>query len=122
MERRLADGTTERLAEGYEQEVKLSAVVNKTTISWTERRLLVRSLLHTQSAQKALQTRLKRAQEAIEALETAVLQKRGRKEIECEGRSVNLSETARANERDEHRSSLVLSVAKDTSYPLKPFW
>jgi transposase len=68
VERRLADATTQRIAEGYEQEAELSAIVNETPVTWIERRLLVHSLSHAESAQSALQTRLKKAQEAVEAL------------------------------------------------------
>jgi transposase len=76
VERSHADGTAQRIAEGYEQEVTLSATVNETTITWTERRLLVRSLSHAESAQKALQTRLKKAQDEILALGNAKSGKR----------------------------------------------
>lgn len=68
VERPQADGSLERIAEGYEQEVQLSAEVDGQTITWTERRFLVRSLALAKASEQALRTRLARAQSALAQL------------------------------------------------------
>ncbi len=68
VERAGADGRPERIAEGYEQGVPLSAVVDGQTITWTERRFLVRSVALAKASEHALQRRLVRAQSATSQL------------------------------------------------------
>lgn len=69
VERPLAEGTREHLADVYERTETLSAVVDGgQPVTWTERRLLVRSLAAARRAEAALRTRLQRAQEALAAL------------------------------------------------------
>jgi len=67
------DGTREQIAAGYEVEVVLTAEVDGQTVTWTERRLVVRSLKRAQAGKKALHHRLQQAQEAL-----ARLNERGR--------------------------------------------
>src|SRR5437016_1114855 len=55
----------ELIAEGYEQSVVLSGEVEGQTLTWTERRQIVRSLKLAQAAQAALHTRLGKAQAAL---------------------------------------------------------
>src|SRR5438067_636419 len=68
VERAGTDGRPERIAEGYEQAVPLSAQVDGQTISWTERRFLVRSLAVAKAIEQALQRRLVGAQSALAQL------------------------------------------------------
>jgi transposase len=68
VERQEADGSRERIAEGYEQEVELSAAVDGQTVNWTERRFLVRSLALAKASEQALRSRLIRAQSALAQL------------------------------------------------------
>src|SRR5437763_12009558 len=68
VERVGADGRPQCIAEGYEQAVSLSAQVDGQTISWTERRFLVRSLALAKASQQALQRRLAGAQSALAQL------------------------------------------------------
>jgi transposase len=76
VDRIAADGQSERIAEGYEREETVSAVVDGQTITWKERRLVVRSLQQARAAERALQTRLARAEVAVAALNAP---KRGKK-------------------------------------------
>jgi transposase len=62
------DGQREKIAEGYERIEILTATVGEKTITWEERRLVVRSLQQAQSATAALQARLEKAQAAMERL------------------------------------------------------
>jgi transposase len=71
VERPQADGTLERIAEGYECQEHLTAVVESWPQTWTERRLLVRSLAQARTAETALRTRLARAQAALADLTVA---------------------------------------------------
>ncbi len=68
IDRQKADGSAERIAEGYERAEPLTATVQGKTVTWTERRLVIRSLLQFQAAEAGLQGRLKKAQTALEAL------------------------------------------------------
>jgi len=69
VERTLPDETVEHLADVYERTETLRAVVDGwQPVSWTERRLLVRSLAEARRAEAALRARLTRAQEALVAL------------------------------------------------------
>jgi transposase len=58
----------ELLAEGYERSVPLTAVVAGETVTWTERRLVVRSLAQAESEEKALRDRVAKTVTALEAL------------------------------------------------------
>lgn len=62
------DGKQELIAEGYERLVTLTTEVDGQTVTWTERRLVVRSLKHTQAAERGLRHRLAKAQAALAAL------------------------------------------------------
>jgi transposase len=59
-----------KIAEGFECEAQLTATVGDRTISWTERRLVVRSLQHAATAAAALHQRLAHAEAALAALNT----------------------------------------------------
>lgn len=88
--RQKEDGQQERIAEGFERLETLTAEVDGETITWTERRLVVRSLKQAQAAEKALRTRLAKAQAALAALNE---RRRGKKRfIEVE----DLRQTAEA--------------------------
>lgn len=73
-----AEGKREMIAEGYERAVSLTGVVNERTITWTERRLVIRSLKQARAAEKALRQRLTKAQAALVALNK---RKRGKKRL-----------------------------------------
>ncbi len=62
------NGEPERVAEGYERLEVLTAVVNGETITWTERRLVLRSLKAARAAEEALRARVAKAQSALAAL------------------------------------------------------
>jgi transposase len=68
IERLLADGTLERIADGYEHCERLTAVVDTWPQAWEERRLVVRSLVQARTAETGLGTRLARAQAALDQL------------------------------------------------------
>jgi transposase len=70
------DGTPTLIAEGYERQVELSAVVDGQEVSWTERRLVVRSLQLAKAAAAALRSRLAKTLTAIQQLNE---RKRGKK-------------------------------------------
>lgn len=55
-------------AEGYEQRIELSSEVEGQSVTWTERRLVVRSLKQAQAATAALHVRLGKAQAALTQL------------------------------------------------------
>jgi transposase len=63
-----AEGEDEVIAEGYEQGIELSSDVQGQSVTWTERRLVVRSLKQAQAALAALQARLGKAQAALTQL------------------------------------------------------
>lgn len=58
----------ELIAEGYERLETLTAVVDGETLTWTERRLVIRSLKQAQAAERALRKRLAKAQVALTRL------------------------------------------------------
>jgi transposase len=60
-----ADGNSVTIAHGAEQTVTLTAVVNGAVVSWTERRLLVRSVAAQAAQIRALQQRLAQAEAAL---------------------------------------------------------
>jgi transposase len=62
------DGKSELIAEGYEYPMAMSQQVAGKVQSWTERRLVVRSVRHAQAAEAALRARLAKAMAQIEAL------------------------------------------------------
>jgi len=68
VEREGSDGKPERIAEGYELAVPLMAEVEGRTITWTERRFLVRSLALAKASEQSLQRRLAQAQSAVAQL------------------------------------------------------
>ncbi len=69
VERTDAEGAATHLADVYERSATLTAVVDGwRPVTWTERRLLVRSLAAARAAEAALRARLRPAQEALAAL------------------------------------------------------
>ena len=66
VERPQADGTMERIADGYERSQSLTAVVATWPHTWVERRVLVRSHTQARTAEMALRTRLAHAQAALD--------------------------------------------------------
>jgi len=66
--REQASGETAQIAEGFEVEEQLTARISGQAITWTERRLVIRSLQHAAAAKRALHHRLAQAEEAILAL------------------------------------------------------
>src|SRR5712691_123268 len=72
-------GQPELIAEGYEYSVPMSREVDGEVQSWTERRLMVRSVRHAQAAEAALRARVAKAMAQIEALNQ---QGRGKKRVE----------------------------------------
>jgi transposase len=78
VERSLADGSLERLAEGYECTEPLTALVDSWPQCWEERRLLVRSLVQARLAETGLRTRLARSQAALSDL---TVRRRGKAQL-----------------------------------------
>ena len=68
----------EHIASGFSFTVTLKAEYEGKPIEWQEQRLVIHSLKHAKSQEKALDERLKKAQKAIEALN---LRGRGRKKL-----------------------------------------
>jgi transposase len=62
------DGPPEQIAEGYDYRVPMRLDRAGECQSWTERRLVVRSVRQAQAAEKALRTRVATARAAVEAL------------------------------------------------------
>ena len=58
--RQKGEGKPERIAEGYEELEVLTAAAEGRAITWTERRLIIRSLKWARAAEKSLRTRLGR--------------------------------------------------------------
>ncbi len=73
VDRERADGETVRIAEGYERTETLTVEFQGQTLTWEERRLVVRSLNHAAAQEAALRKRLEQAQAA-----SAELTRRGR--------------------------------------------
>jgi transposase len=67
------------MAQGYERQVRLTAEIDEEPVTWTERRLVIRSLKQARAAETRLRKRLKKAQAALEALNE---RKRGKKRYE----------------------------------------
>jgi len=59
--RQREEGRQEQIAEGFERTEKLTAQVNGQTVTWTERRLVVRSFSMAEKAVRGLHTRLAHA-------------------------------------------------------------
>jgi transposase len=57
-----AEGQLEQIAEGYEQNISLSAEIDNQTTTWSERRLIIRSFQYARAAQEGLHKRLEKAQ------------------------------------------------------------
>src|SRR5712664_4756635 len=72
-------GQPELIAEGYEYRVAMSQQVEGQVESWTERRLVVRSVRQAQAAEAALRARVAKARAQIEALKQ---RGRGKKRFE----------------------------------------
>lgn len=68
----------ELVAEGFCVDVKLTARVDDSEVSWTERRWLVRSLAYAQAQQTALERRLATATKAMQEL---VVRRQGKKQL-----------------------------------------
>src|SRR4029434_7631770 len=66
--REQADGKLERIAEGYDYPAPMCLEAGGQIQSWTERRLVVRSLRQAQAAESALRARVAKASAQIEAL------------------------------------------------------
>ena len=79
IQRENAAGQLEEIAEGYEQNIPLNAEVDGKTITWMERRLIVRSFQHARTSEEALRTRLAKAQTELSELNE---HKQGKKLIE----------------------------------------
>jgi transposase len=62
------DGKPERIAEGYDYGVPMRLEVAGALQSWTERRLVVRSVRQAQASERALRARVATAMAAVEAL------------------------------------------------------
>jgi transposase len=63
-----ADGQTQCIAQGYEDSETITAQLEAGPVTWTERRLLVRSQAAAGAAETALRARLRQAQTALAAL------------------------------------------------------
>jgi len=66
--RRQIDGKRKLIAEGYERLVTLTAEVDGQTVTWMERRLVIRSLKQAEAAERGLGIRLAKAQAVLVAL------------------------------------------------------
>jgi transposase len=81
VERLNAEGKIASIAEGYETQETLRAVVQGQEVEWVERRWVVRSLSQAQAAEAGLRVRLKRAEQALLALNE---RKQGKKRLKDE--------------------------------------
>jgi len=68
IKRARGDGETEHIADGFELVETLNADHDTWKVTWSERRLVVRSLQQARTAERALRTRLAKAQQALAAL------------------------------------------------------
>lgn len=59
------NGEIKKIAEGFERNETLFTQLDGQTISWSERRLVIRSIKHAETQEKALHQRLKKAKTAI---------------------------------------------------------
>jgi transposase len=65
LERVGGDGQTEHIADGFEIAETVTADHDTWPVTWTERRLVVRSVQQARTAEQALHTRLTKAQQAL---------------------------------------------------------
>ena len=79
IERPGADGTPAPVADGFEVSETMQAEHNTWPVTWTERRLVVRSLQQAQTAEQGLHKRLAQAQQALAELP---VQRRGKRRWE----------------------------------------
>lgn len=77
--RETVEGQRKLIAQGYERQVRLTAEINGQPVTWTERRLVIRSLKQARAAETRLRRRLKEAQAALGGLNE---RKRGKKRYE----------------------------------------
>ncbi len=66
--RKKANGEEEEIAEGFEVSVNVSGEVDGDCITWTERRLVIRSFKNARKAERFLRRRLTKAMEELAAL------------------------------------------------------
>jgi transposase len=81
--REQASGEQKLIADGYERSESVSGSIQGQTLTWTERRLVVRSMQHAQAAEAALQAKLKQAVQAITQLNVRKRGKQGFTEVEA---------------------------------------
>jgi len=80
IERAGADGTVAHLADGYERTEACATVIEGwMDVTWTERRLLIRSVAQAQAEETALRARVARAHQAIADLTVA---RRGKRRLD----------------------------------------
>jgi len=78
IERAQADGTSQHLADGFEMAQSMQAGDASWPITWTERRLVVRSLAQARAQEAALRKRLARAQHEVAEL---TVRRRGKRRL-----------------------------------------
>lgn len=66
--RQKVDGEETLIAKGYERQVEIEAEVAGQSTTWTERRLVIRSLKQVRAAETRLRKRLKKAEEELRGL------------------------------------------------------
>ncbi len=76
-----ANGKTAKIAQGFEQESIVQTEIDGIPLSWTERRLFVRSMAAASSGKKSLLTRLKKAQEQLDELKKSPKGKKLKNEL-----------------------------------------
>jgi transposase len=81
--RRGENGAEEQVAEGYERDETVMAVVEGESIEWQERRLVVRSLQQARREEEKLRTRLQKAQAELMALNEWKQGKKRFREVEA---------------------------------------
>ena len=79
VDRESPGGESKQSAAGYERQVAMSFEANGDSQSWTERRLVVRSLRHAKAAEASLRTRVAQAQAQVDSWNQ---RGRGRKRFE----------------------------------------
>ncbi len=68
IERETVAGKVEVIAVGFEQQEEVTATVAGGSLVWTERRLVIRSVLQAQAAEQALRARVEKTQAGVRAL------------------------------------------------------
>lgn len=66
--RTASDGQTKEIAEGFELDVTMAGQWAEQTVTWTERRLVIRSHLYRERQERALQERVAQAETALAGL------------------------------------------------------